>query len=169
MMSRKLWLTLLLATACAKSAPSSTSPAVIDPVPMNEHAEHTPAATPATAVLAAYEKTRALLAADEMTGLAEAARELDASAAKAQYPQLAATAGKLAMATDIEAARESFGEVSRELVVILAKDPALAKGQHVYECPMVKGYRKWVQPSEDMENPYMGKKMLACGGESTWD
>lgn len=164
---RKLSLALLLA-ACAKSAPSSTSPAVVDPVPMNERAETAPAATPATAVLAAYEKTRALLAADEMGGVPDAARALESSAATAQFPGIAAASAKLAVTTDIEAAREAFGEVSRELVTVLAKDPALAKGHYVFECPMVQGYKKWVQPSEDMANPYMGKKMLACGGESTW-
>jgi membrane fusion protein, copper/silver efflux system len=54
------------------------------------------------------------------------------------------------------------------VVTLLATDKALAKGLRVFECPMVQGYRKWVQPSDEMANPYMGKKMLACGGESTW-
>jgi hypothetical protein len=28
--------------------------------------------------------------------------------------------------------------------------------------------KKWVQPEEAIENPYMGKAMLQCGGGSDW-
>ena len=125
-------------------------------------------ATPATATLAAYERVRALLAADEIKGVGDAARALETEATKAQYPAIATQAAKLAAVTEIEAARVAFGEVSREIITMLAKEPALAKGHHVFECPMTKGYRKWVQPTDDLANPYMGKKMLACGGESSW-
>lgn len=159
-------LAMTLLGACSKSAPAETTP-IKDPVPMTE-VSATPAATPAAATLADYERIRALLAADEMKGVPEAAQALAASAKKSSYTAVAATATKLAALTEIEAARVAFGEVSREVVALLAKEPALAKGQHVFECPMAKGYRKWIQPTQDMANPYMGKKMLACGGESSW-
>jgi Cu(I)/Ag(I) efflux system membrane fusion protein len=155
----------LLAGACTKSAPADTTP-IKDPVPMVERA--TPAATPATETLASYERVRALLAADEIEGVAEAARALEASATSAKYTAIASSATKLAAAADLDAARTAFGDVSREVVTLLASDKSLAKGHHVFECPMAKGYRKWVQPNDAMSNPYMGKKMLACGGESTW-
>jgi Cu(I)/Ag(I) efflux system membrane fusion protein len=123
-------------------------------------------------VLAAYERTRALLAADKLEGLADAARELETSAKAAgagpHYGDIATSAAKLAIATDLDAARASFGDVSKHVVALLAGDPSLAQGQHVFECPMVKGYKKWVQPTQDLQNPYMGKRMLACGGKSTW-
>jgi len=167
MRSLQCALVVLLASACAKSAPSTTTP-IKDPVPMAEGAK-APAATPATAMLAAYERVRALLAADQIEGVGEAAHEIEATANAAKYPAIAASAAKLAAASDLEAARVSFADVSREVVTLLASDKALAKGQHVFECPMTKGYRKWVQPSQDLENPYMGRKMLACGGESTWE
>ena len=156
---------IALFAGCSKSTPAQTTP-IKDPVPMTEGTAQ--AATPAAATLADYERIRALLAADEMNGLPEAAQALAASATRSSYTAVAASATKLAGASEIEAARLAFGEVSREVVTLLAQDPALAKGQHVFECPMVKGYRKWIQPSQDMANPYMGKKMLACGGESTW-
>lgn len=127
-----------------------------------------PAKTPATEVLAAYERVRALLADDQTTGLADASRTLEQTATRASFGAIASAATKLATITEIEAARDQFGEVSRALVAVLANDKSLAKGQHVFECPMVKGYKKWVQPSQEMANPYMGKKMLACGGESSW-
>lgn len=162
---RLFTLGLCIAFGCGKSPQATTTP-IKDPVPMVETKAAAP--TPATATLAAYERVRVLLAADEIKGVGEAARALETEATKAQYTVVAAHASKLAAAADLDAARAEFGEVSREIVALLAKDPALAKGQHVFECPMAKGYRKWVQPNEDMANPYMGKKMLACGGESTW-
>lgn len=173
MTSLKSLLLIMLTGACATSGATTTAPRVNDPVPMTERAA--PTATDATAVLAAYERARALLAKDELPGLGDAAREL-AQAAKAagaatsstHYSEIASGAVKLGAARDLAEARATFGEISRHLVALLASDPALARGQHVFECPMVKGYRKWVQPSEDLQNPYMGKRMLACGGESTW-
>jgi threonine/homoserine/homoserine lactone efflux protein len=40
---------------------------------------------------------------------------------------------------------------------------------HVFECPMAKGYKRWVQPTDELENPYMGQEMLTCGSEVTGD
>jgi Cu(I)/Ag(I) efflux system membrane fusion protein len=33
---------------------------------------------------------------------------------------------------------------------------------------MVEGFSKWFQMTEQIENPYMGQRMLACGSESDW-
>jgi membrane fusion protein, copper/silver efflux system len=33
---------------------------------------------------------------------------------------------------------------------------------------MAEGFEKWVQTSEEISNPFMGKRMLACGSASTW-
>lgn len=133
----------------------------------------------AVAMLATYERVRAALAADDAIRAAAAAREIDsaaqAAASKAapagapHFKEIAVNASALATATDLASARKSFGEVSRHLVTLLATDKALAQGKYVFECPMAKGYKKWVQTSESLENPYMGKQMLTCGGESTWD
>jgi Cu(I)/Ag(I) efflux system membrane fusion protein len=152
--------------ACGSTSAPATTP-IQDPVPMTEGGSK-PAPTPAADALADYERIRALLAADEIKGVTEAATALAASATKSSFTAVATSATKLAATTEIEAARLAFGDVSREMVAVLARDPALANGQHVFECPMAKGYRKWIQPSQDMANPYMGQKMLACGGESTW-
>lgn len=170
-------LALAIAAACSKSAPDTKTPAVNDPVPM---AEATPspsassAPSSATAMLASYERIRAALAADDMSPVPGAARELEAAAraigtSGPHYGAIADGATKLAAAADIKAARSAFGAVSEHLVALLASDKSLATGQHVFECPMVKGYNKWVQPTENLENPYMGKRMLTCGGESSWE
>lgn len=177
MTSTRLFLALALFAACAKNAPATTAPRVKDPVPMAEEARAP--ATPATAsmrtILVAYERVRVLLAADDMTGVADAAFEIKETAKKVAIEStvdstaIANNAAMLARASSIEAARSAFGELSRHLITMLANDKALAQGLHVFECPMVSGYKKWVQPTDDLANPYMGKRMLACGGESTWN
>ena len=156
----RVWLLILV--AC--STPSTTGPKVVDPVPMVE--EKPAAASPYDGVLAAYEKVRVQLAADAGAGLA--ARELAAQAKAAGLADLAASAGTLAQTATMDEARTAFATVSQHVVALIATNPDLARGRHVFECPMVKGYNKWVQVSQDMANPYMGKAMLACGGASTW-
>lgn len=173
-------------SACAKSGDAGSSAAAPAPAP-------TPAAAPAPAmagapkvipetpykpVLAPYEQARALLAADSTQGLADAAKQMEAAAKqlsasadpakKPHYDELATAAAKLAAQTDVEQARAAFGEVSKPVVALLAADPQAQQGYQVMECPMVKGFQKWVQLGEKLENPYMGKKMLECGGKSSW-
>lgn len=136
-------------------------------------------ATPVRTALAEYESIRKLLATDETNGIGEAASRLATAAteaektaagdAKIHLGALAKAAQALAQDKgDIEALRKAFGEVSKPLVALLAQDPALRQGQHLFECPMAVGYKKWIQPSDKLENPYMGKKMLACGGPTDW-
>lgn len=174
----KLFLTLALFGACAKNAPTTTAPPVMDPVPMNEEAQApaSPAAASMRTILVAYERVRVRLAADDMSGVADAALEIQETSKKgssesktADFTALSNNAAMLARSSSIESARSAFGELSRQLITMLANDKALARGLHVFECPMVSGYKKWVQPTEALENPYMGKRMLACGGESTWN
>jgi membrane fusion protein, copper/silver efflux system len=69
---------------------------------------------------------------------------------------------------DIEEARRLFGDVSRPLVGLLAADESLRAGRHLFSCPMAQDYDKWVQPNDTIENPYMGQRMLACGGPAKW-
>ena len=71
--------------------------------------------------------------------------------------------------SDIEAVRLVFGQLSRGLVQLLVAEPALRQGRFLFECPMAKGYKRWVQTKEKLENPYMGGKMLGCGSlEKDW-
>lgn len=131
------------------------------------------------AVLGAYESIRALLARDETAGVAEKAGSLETAArgaagrssghVGARLVALANAAGTLkGKAESLGEARKAFGEVSKQVVALISADPALQKGRHVFECPMAKGYKKWVQTKGEIENPYMGKEMLECGSESDW-
>lgn len=128
--------------------------------------------------LDAYERIRSALVQDSGE-VAAAARELSqaATAAAADAPQelrthltsVASEAGELAEApaSDLPRLRRDFGELSREVVGLLAAEESLAEGLHVFECGMADGYGKWVQTSEEIDNPYMGTSMPACASPSS--
>jgi Cu(I)/Ag(I) efflux system membrane fusion protein len=130
-------------------------------------------------VVTTYESLRADLADDNATRAPALAKKIRASSlaasqtattTKAQLDDVtkAATALKDIAATDVPAVRLAFGELSRAMIALFVADPTLQKGRHVFMCPMAKGFQKWVQPSDKLQNPYMGKKMLECGADSTW-
>lgn len=168
-----LFAALLLASACEKKAEDTGGATT-------ETAASTSVEDAARGPLEAYEMLRAGLANDDpskvpatATSLASGARKAAASApeaARKQFNALAEAADALAKTPteDMDAVRKAFGEVSRHVVGLLADVPALRKGRHVFECPMAQDYGKWVQASEKLENPYMGKKMLGCGSKSDW-
>ena len=131
---------------------------------------------------AAHEEVRALLARDQVKGIAVPARVVakQIRAAKAALgdaaPKIAAlldeaatAADKMAAATALDGARRWFGEVSRPLIAIGAADPRLQRGWHLFRCPMAKGYQKWFQRDKKLENPYMGQAMLTCGNSVKWE
>jgi hypothetical protein len=177
-----------LAAACSKeskeAAPEPSAPDVSTGAPDPD--ENAPTPEPAgeaelETVLAHYEAIRALLAADQGEGVADRAKQLEAAAATAgpvggeearpHLTALAAAARELAAveASDLDAMRLAFGELSRPMVALHQADEELAARYHVFECPMAKGYKRWVQPTDELENPYMGQEMLTCGSEVTGD
>jgi len=131
-------------------------------------------------MLAAYEQVRATLSRDEVTAVTDdaAAVQRAATAAAEQAPtglrthltNMSAAAGRLKdMAKDdADAVRHAFGDLSRATVALLAAEPSLQQGHHVFECPMAQGYKKWVQVSAEVSNPYMGTRMPECGAGSQW-
>lgn len=159
----------LLVAGCSKPDTEQAPPA---------EASAAQAATPALATLATYEALRAKLAGDEMSGVAELSASLHSTASAAAKQEsgpaaealdaLAKAATTLKASTKLDDARLAFGEVSRGLVGLLAARPELRAGRYVFECPMASGYKKWVQTTDKMSNPYMGKRMLECGAESAW-
>lgn len=149
--------------------------------PASKGAEASAAKVPAAlaATVAAYEQSRALLGKDKLEAAVKHARVLEKAAkaaqgkvakGKAQLGELAGAAAAMAKApaSDGDAVRRAFGEVSRHMVSLAAADPALADALHVFECAMAQGYKKWVQKKPEIENPYMGKRMPKCGAKSEW-
>tara|TARA_R110002096_G_scaffold434832_1_gene658025 strand:+ start:252 stop:884 length:633 start_codon:yes stop_codon:yes gene_type:complete len=170
--------------ACSKeekkepATPSTTAPAPATTAPEAKPTEK-PAASESFAkgMMDSYEVCRALLAGDSTDGIAECANGIGA-AAKASHGaapdaahahisalEKAASALAAAPADDIEATRLAFGVVSESIVALLTSAPEAAKAYHVFECPMAKGYKRWAQPSAELQNPYMGAAMLTCGSE----
>lgn len=128
--------------------------------------------------LAGYEGLREQLAADQTGGVSAPARNVAsamraAKTADADMPAAVAshlTAGAdaadaLGQATDLPAARAAFATLSQHLIAAISADRTLAGEHHVFECPMTKGYNKWLQPDATLENPYKGAEMLTCGSE----
>jgi membrane fusion protein, copper/silver efflux system len=169
---------LLVAAACDRDAPGRSSPpAAPGTAEPAAAAPAAPAVAPSSAelrpILAGYERARALLVDDKTEGLdaaggeiGEAAKAAAGKASGAPKDQLTAIAGaaqKLAAAGDVAAARLAYGEVSQPLVELVMADAELREQMHLFECPMVKGYGRWLQPTPGIENPYMGQEMLTCG------
>jgi len=124
-----------------------------------------PAAPPVLGPLqAGYEALRARLSDDDLAGARSAAEAL-AGAGAAGEAALKDPALAVAKTSEIEAARLSFGELSKAYLTWLAAEPERGKGLHAFRCPMAQGYKKWVQVDSAMKNPYMGKRMLECGSE----
>ena len=160
----------MLVTACNKDDPRTPLPSAGSATEVeHDHVED---------VLAIYERARAALAADETARLGDLAYQLEAAAGAASrsepadvvahYKAIAAAAKQLA-SSDLAAARRGFGEISRALIALVASDPALARGLHVFECPTADGYTKWIQPTTAPDDPYMGRGEPPCGKEATWE
>ena len=107
-----------------------------------------------------YEMVRAGLAADDLAAAKNGATNL-VTAVQEEFagskPMIDA-AEKLAASESLDDARAAFGVISGELTKLVQGQP----GFYVMNCPMVKN-GAWVQTTSKIENPYMGKKMLACG------
>ncbi len=131
--------------------------------------------------LDAYEAIRSSLATDKLSGVPAASALLiksidDTTAAEpsATAPVLAhlsearAASESLASVADLAQARSLFSSLSEHLVALVSGDPNLAQDRHIFECPMWKGFNQWMQPTDDLQNPYMGQAMLTCGSEQEW-
>jgi membrane fusion protein, copper/silver efflux system len=170
------------------SAPSAPEPDMTPSQPLPDQPV-LPASTlpdPALSALqnayAAHEEVRALLARDQVQGIAApsglVARQLHAAHAAlgnaapeiaTSLADAASAADRMAATTALPDARRQFGEVNRALVAVAAADPRLQSGWQLFTCPMTKGYQKWFQRGEVLDNPYMGQAMLTCGSAAKWE
>lgn len=144
--------------ACGKGADGPGAPAAA-PAPGGEAAakvEHPP-------LVLAYDALREALAIDDLELAKKKAKELAAIAGAPE--KLVAVANDFEKMPNFETARVAFGEISRAYITHLAANPDMAKGLITFRCPMAEVYQLWVQTSEPMRNPYMGKRMLECGSK----
>lgn len=109
-------------------------------------------------IITHYLKIHDALASDSMEGVKGAAQAIAASSKKVSS-EIRTAALSLAKAKDLDQARDEFKKLS-EPVAKWVKENASEK-YLVAKCSMAGA--SWVQKKGDIQNPYMGKKMLACG------
>lgn len=66
---------------------------------------------------------------------------------------------------NLDQARVQFGQVSAPLIALLTQfPPPLDRPLNVMKCPMwEKSPASWIQVGANIENPFMGQKMVGCG------
>jgi hypothetical protein len=102
-------------------------------------------------------KVASALADDDLSAARTAAQELAAAAVELRQPEIGDSAGAVAKADSLAAARAAFKTLSTP-VITLAKQ---TKGYFILTCPMAQA--DWVQSAREVANPYFGKTMRSCG------
>ena len=55
------------------------------------------------------------------------------------------------------------------MVALVSDVPELQSKLNVFSCPMAQDYPNFlIQPTAQLENPYMGQRMLKCGKAIEW-
>jgi hypothetical protein len=110
------------------------------------------------ACLKAYHQVHDALANDDLAAAKKSATELAEKATGAKCTSTPQHAAELAKSDSLEKAREHFKAISEECIKMMAG----VDGQYAFTCPMAKA--DWLQTdNQKASNPYMGKKMPACG------
>ncbi len=148
---------LLLAAAVTVNASAPCCAAAPSPAPAGNPAEAADAAE--NGLFAYFERISAALVADDLDAARKAARETAELAAGKEQERAAEFAVAVAEAEGLEAMREAFIPLSREVIKLAAGE----EGYYVMNCPMVEN-GKWLQSHDAVQNPYMGQRMIACGG-----
>jgi membrane fusion protein, copper/silver efflux system len=115
------------------------------------------------------EEMRISLAGDSIEGLLERCLRIgsvlsELSAGK----EIAKICPVLGRESDITLLRTEYSKIVEQMILFAEMDSQLQEGWSVFSCPMVEHYPKWIQRGEEMENPYMGQAMLACGLPEEW-
>jgi protein SCO1 len=115
-----------------------------------------------------YLRIQQALSTDSMTGVRDAALEVEAEATKlgAAAGAIRSAAAEFGRVTDVKSARDSFGRLSNAMITYAKlSNASLGDDVNVMFCPMLKKY--WVQKGTKVQNPFYGKSMLECGRVTT--
>lgn len=121
-----------------------------------------------------YEQLRVLFVNDKGEGYAEPINSLVTKCTEYSAIQRCGAITKAAKALqsngfkDLERSRALFGDLSKAMVGLVSDVPALQSKLSVFSCPMAQDYPNWIQPTSQLENPYMGQRMLKCGKAIEW-
>ena len=70
-------------------------------------------------------------------------------------------ASKIADSRSIEAQRESFNSLSKNMIALTQKFKLADQSVFIQYCPMAKA--SWLSAEKNIKNPYYGSSMLTCG------
>lgn len=137
----------------------------------DEHAGHNVAeeltldSATARALLPTYFKLQAALAADDLAGAGDSVRAMmEVTGHAGPLPELL---HGLLGADKLDALREpAFAQLSNAMIAALKKEPAALEVAVIHmHCPMAADNRgaDWLQPTDELRNPYFGAAMLTCG------
>ncbi|WP_027376255.1 DUF3347 domain-containing protein [Kaistella palustris] len=109
------------------------------------------------------------LVADRSDGASRAAADLLKSAAQINAKTLAQNelqtikqnASKISTATSIKIQRESFNNLSENMMLLARKFKLADQTVFIQYCPMAKA--SWLSAEKKIQNPYYGSSMLTCG------
>jgi membrane fusion protein, copper/silver efflux system len=159
--------------ATEQPAPTGAKASQTVPLPPKAAALYEP-------LLNAYFSIQRTLAKDQMDGVAASAdtfrNQIEAlldsdvkplsevDAYQEHLKALQASAAKF-QPKDIEEARVQFGELSSDLIALLSQfRPPLGQTLYTIHCPMwEKSPSRWLQTTNEVENPFMGEAMASCG------
>jgi hypothetical protein len=107
-----------------------------------------------------YDAVRVALVHDDVSSAAKRAKELADLAQASDQNLVASKAAAVASATDLEASRHAFAELSDAMIAYRGKSKEEPKPVVAY-CSMAK--HSWLQPNGPISNPYLGSSMTTCG------
>lgn len=70
-------------------------------------------------------------------------------------------ASMIAESRSIEAQRESFGQLSNNMIALTKQFKMADQSVFIQYCPMAEA--SWLSAEKEIRNPYYGKSMLTCG------
>lgn len=110
-------------------------------------------------LVVAVERSGTALVEDDLDQTRERAGELLALIGEQEAEPLVEPARQLAGSESLEDARGHFQTLSLALIERVGDTP----GFYIMTCPMVEE-GLWIQTDEEVANPYMGQRMIQCGG-----
>jgi Protein of unknown function (DUF3347) len=124
-----------------------------------------PMMEPVNSVYTNYTKIQLALVKNSLKDVPETAsaiaKAVKGDEMKMLSPDVAQQAEKLAKAKDLVEAREAFGHLSDSLIKYLDEHKVKSGAYKEAYCPMANA--SWLQTSERIQNPYLGKSMPHCG------
>ncbi|MEP0711812.1 DUF3347 domain-containing protein [Algoriphagus sp.] len=118
-----------------------------------------------TQIFNAYLALKDALVATDGEKVSTEAKKLAALLTDDAHTSIKAEVEKIAASTDPKVQRDSFDNLSEQMIT-LAKNSELTSGNlFLQHCPMANGNQgaNWLSLSEEIRNPYFGDKMLKCG------